>query len=171
MQKLNQRGVTLLETILVLSLISIIMISGLNLYQNASESSKTNEAIREITSLSTQVRALYASASDYEDITMEIVESAGAVPKGMKVDSSGNAYNTFNGKVSVEATENSATGASDAWFNIVYNDVPKGACYKIVTSDVGAEEINGEASPLNPADAADACQDSNNNTITFSFGN
>lgn len=61
MRTKRQSGVTLLETILVLSLIAIIMVGGLNLYNNASTSSKANTLAREINILVRGINSIYAN--------------------------------------------------------------------------------------------------------------
>lgn len=153
MKNTKQAGVTLLETILVLSLIAIIMVGGLNLYKNASDATKANDSQREITALATNVRALYSSQSSFNGVTNTVINNAGARPNGMSSSAAANIGNTFGGTVTIAAAGdggalNGVTVQTDQAFSMILTEIPKSACYKIETTEMG--QIGG---PKAPADA------------------
>ncbi len=165
---MKQRGVTLLETILVLSLIAIIMIGGLNLYKNASSSSKANKAVQEITAVASGVRNIYSSRASYTGMLildgsphMKAFIASGGVPSDM-VTGNDSMKNVFGGAVRV--VSNSVDKSS---FRIIYLNVPKEACYKMVTKDFGGTFVSqdlgwgggcdGESSPTPGNPSASNC--------------
>lgn len=139
-KKSNQAGVTLLETILVLSLIAIIMVGGLNLYRNASNAAKTNEARRQIVALATGIRSLHMSKSTYGAsnavISSATLVATGAVPQDMAQTGDTTISNTFGDTVIVKSVD--AAGGTGSHFEVFYPSVPSAVCYQIVTSDIGA---------------------------------
>jgi len=175
-KKSNQAGVTLLETILVLSLIAIIMVGGLNLYRSASNSAKATDAMRNLVSLATNVKALYGSQFNFLDLDNEVIIDAGLVPPGMSISGT-SISNTFGGAVVIDAgvalAANVVAGSGsltdrsyvdDETFTVVYPQVPKSVCYKIVTTDIG--QVGG---PLDPADVSTTACSADSNTLTFYF--
>jgi len=174
-KKSNQAGVTLLETILVLSLIAIIMVGGLNLYRSASNSAKSTDAMRNLVSFATNVKALYGSQFNFNGLNNQVVINAGIVPPGMSIVGA-NISNTFGGAVVIAPGTVLANAANagdggltdrayvvDETFSITYPLVPQSVCYKIVTTDIG--QVGG---PLDPVGAANSCGAATNN-LTFFF--
>ncbi len=131
----KQQGVTLLETILVLSLIAIIMIGGLTLYNNASNSSKANKIIREVTAMANEIKGLYASKSDYVGINDKDLISAGVVPEHMIISPT-RAKGPMGGNLWIDEVD-------PASFYIVFDSIPSGVCHKIFASSAsfGAEYV------------------------------
>ena len=181
LKKLNQKGVTLLETILVMSLIAIIMIGGLNLYRGANEKTKVNEAVREITGLSTGIRSLYASSADFggsNPLDNQVVIDSGAAPKGMRIV--GNTImNVFDGSVTV-SPEDHQNGATDAVFSIEYGNLSKSACVELASTDLDAANVGNvglshsltaDLSPASPGSAVALCPTETGNTLVWIFGN
>ncbi|MCT4575202.1 MAG: prepilin-type N-terminal cleavage/methylation domain-containing protein [Alphaproteobacteria bacterium] len=143
-KKSNQAGVTLLETILVLSLIAIIMVGGLNLYNNANNGVKANRAIQQVSAFSTNIRQLFTSAADYSDIdgnagNADLI-SAGAVPQDM-VAGAAAIRNAFGGTVNLSSVAG-ASGIADSSFEIEFQGVPEEVCYKIVTAELASEFVS-----------------------------
>ncbi len=79
----KQKGVTLLETILVLSLIAIIMIGGLHLYQGAKSSSGANEARRDLSSIVSAVESLFHGSGNYTGLTTQSLIKSRALPQNI----------------------------------------------------------------------------------------
>lgn len=150
-KKSNQAGVTLLETILVLSLIAIIMVGGLNLYNNANNGVKANRAIQQVSALSTNIRQLFNSSADYGDIDGNAgnanLISAGAVPQDM-VAGAAAIRNAFGGVVNL-ASVAGASGIADSSFEIEFQGVPEEVCYKIVTAELASEFVGSAANCVN----------------------
>ncbi len=138
---MKQRGVTLLETILVLSLIAMIIIGGVNLYKNAKVSSDVNQSMKQILGLVSGMKSIYRQ-NNYRDFIIMDGESqtdvfikSGAVPKDMLKNNK--VINVFGKSVEVYPSNNSLT-----MFEVVFENVPKDVCYRLVTKDIGAEMVS-----------------------------
>jgi type II secretory pathway pseudopilin PulG len=166
-KKTNQAGVTLLETILVLSLISIIMVGGLKLYRDASDATKSNEAKREISALATNVKALYASQNSYGTLANATLIAAGAIPSGMAVYNTNTPptitgmNNVFGGAVTVAAVSGTNT------FSIAYAGVPTSACYKLKTADLGQTIVLAPSAVSNCGTSGSGTSGGNAVTLLF----
>lgn len=80
----KQKGVTLLETILVLSLISIIVIGGLSLYSSATEKSKTNDVIMMISATVANSQNLIASSGSSFSVGLSQALDMGVLAPGFE---------------------------------------------------------------------------------------
>jgi type II secretory pathway pseudopilin PulG len=138
----KQSGVSLLETILVLSLISIIMLGGLARYSNARDNLKTIKAVQNIRDLSSNIRAAFSAKKTYYPFPPSEEEfiSAGFVPKNM-IDKNGrNIRNVFGGTVTLN---NSSINSLNDCFSMYYTGVSKKFCIKLLTSNLGTAQIAG----------------------------
>ena len=141
----KQKGVTLLETILVLSLMGIIMTGGLKLYKNASESVKTNSAMREIAMTSTRIRDLYTSSKNYNDLTNDVAKNAG---------------------IELEDIRISITPSTT--FDLTYEATSTISCTKLALTDLGQKWIKiNDVEITDVAGAAEAC--SENQILIYTF--
>ncbi len=178
--KNNQRGVTLLETILVLSLIAIIMIGGLTLYNNANNSSKANKAIREMTAVISGIKIMHANNPSYSGglnvdagstATKQLI-AAGAIPPDMISGNNDAIKNTFGGSVAVR-TGWPALPPSMIYLAMAYSSVPQKSCSKIVSADFDFRAImGGSAGFVNKEDISisiigQICNQATNNLIFF----
>lgn len=135
------KGVTLLETILVLTLISIIMIGGIKLYDNASSNAKVNESIREMSMIVNNVRAFcngkncFGLGWDSDFMEYETIEDMGIVGD-LKFDRNGELPNSLGATYFIEAYSN--------WFRVdIYALNDKKICYKVLSKakSIGATNI------------------------------
>lgn len=129
----KQNGVTLLETILVLSLIAVVMVGGLGLYSGASKETKLNQVKRKIVEISSTVKSVYASNKDttgtgkYRGISQSMLEDE------LGLDLS-NSYITYIGYYK---DSNWADGKSHDSFYLELSDMSSEACTKLATSEFG----------------------------------
>ena len=129
----RERGATLIEAVLFSVIALGLVIGGIVFFEQASLSSRTNEAIRLMASLPSQIRALYQSQSSFgSDDISDLLISSKAVPVSMLEDTDTNAgfdaiNNMFGGTVI-------ATGASSQ-FTIALTKVPVEICARIVPFD------------------------------------
>lgn len=130
----KQKGVTLLETILVLSLIAVIMVGGLSLYKNAAEQAKANSFIRDLQALVAQVKGINSDADAY---TGTIFDS-GIVPSSFTLDSGYLHHKDFSGTVGIDFYTPEG-GCGQALFIYLYtsSSVSKEICMALGASDFG----------------------------------
>lgn len=159
----RKRGVTLIEAVLFISIALGLIVGGIVFFQQASLAQRVNDAVRTISGIASETRALYQSSTDFTGLDVDVLIAAGAVPTSII-----NADN--DGLVSEWGTEiDVVVNADDAnFFDVTYPGVPTAACVRLVTFDnqgsgvigsgiagvtIGdaAEDDNG----LTPAEAAD----------------
>jgi prepilin-type N-terminal cleavage/methylation domain-containing protein len=162
----KQRGVTLLETILVLALIAIMIIGGLNLYKNAKNASDANRAVQQIVSIDTGIKNMFNNGN-YGGLwppntTGEMLIKFGVVPSDMISSSGTEIVNMFSSSVNPI----SWPGNSESYmFN--YGGIPNSAiCTQILTKGLGGLKILASMdqgnnpliqTPLSISDATRAC--------------
>ena len=128
-----EQGATLIEAVLFTVIALGLIAGGIAFFEQASTSAKTNDAVRMIASVQSQVRALFQSQPEFgtADITALLI-SSNAVPSAMVQDTDGDgAYdsivNAFGGEVLVE-------GAT-AQFTIELTEIPVDVCSRILPFD------------------------------------
>ncbi len=137
----GERGATLIEavlfTVIALSLVS----GGVVLYEQASKSSRTNETVRMLTSLQSQVRALFQSQSNFGTADLAtILIAANAVPSSFQRDSDNDGDN--DELVSPFASAVTVTGATGN-FTVAVEDVPVDICSRVVAFDGAGNGLAG----------------------------
>ena len=166
--RLDERGATLIEAVLFTVIALGLVIGGIVFFEQASMSARTNEAVRMMASLQSQVRALFQSQPNFGTADIgDLLISANAVPSAMQndADNDGNndsLVNAFGGDVTV-------TGATDQ-FEIELTDMPVNVCTRMIPFDdlgngvigTGIAEISDgtdtDADGLTAAEAATFCE-------------
>lgn len=166
--RLDERGATLIEAVLFTVIALGLVIGGIVFFEQASMSARTNEAVRMMASLQSQVRALFQSQPNFGTANIgDLLISANAVPSAMQNDADNDGtndslVNAFGGDVTV-------TGATDQ-FEIELTDVPVNVCTRMAPFDelgngvigTGIAEISDgtdtDADGLTAADAATFCE-------------
>lgn len=176
-----QRGVTLLETLLVLSLIAVIMTSSLRLYDNANIMVKTYEARRQLITLASNIKSLHANKAIYKDIEKVSANNLirmGAVPVDMINKNENGIINYFAGRVNIVST--AGDSVEDSAFEVSYPGVSKDVCYRLLTSYIGADFISSSAGcdkysktcvsdMIKISEARGVCESLQNGTLYFTF--
>lgn len=85
----SQAGATLVEIIMVVALIALITIGVLTYFNSANQSSKVEQTINNLTSLTSAIRNQYATQGDYSGITEAVVYNFANVPVMMKSGTAG----------------------------------------------------------------------------------
>lgn len=166
--RFDERGATLIEAVLFTVIALGLVIGGIVFFEQASMSARTNEAVRMMASLQSQVRALFQSQPNFGTANIgDLLISANAVPSAMQNDADNDGtndslVNAFGGDVTV-------TGATDQ-FEIELTDVPVNVCTRMAPFDelgngvigTGIAEISDgtdtDADGLTAADAATFCE-------------
>lgn len=171
--KKGQRGVTLLEMILVLSLIAIVILGSMRIYDSVQNNARISRTVSDLSKLVYDVKELYSSKGSFTtnegetNLVPEII-TAGLAPKYMVVGSD-KLINAFGGNLEISSWGGDLT--------VVIKEIPKFACVKLASSDIGAywtavkQNGNGPdaAAPLSTDKAIDWCLDENDNSVHYQF--
>ena len=128
-----ERGATLIEAVLFTVIALGLVIGGIVFFEQASMSARTNDSVRMMASLQSQVRALFQSQSTFGTSEVSsLLISANAVPSSMQSDTDNDGendalVNSFGGDVVV-------TGATKQ-FTIKLTKVPVDVCTRIIPFD------------------------------------
>ncbi|MGU3658553.1 type 4 pilus major pilin [Methylobacterium fujisawaense] len=179
----RRRGLTLIETAMVLAIAAVFIAGVMLFFQNASISAKTNEATSQLAAIQQAVRTVYAGQASYDSGTGSIVQgliATRSVPAKMVNTSTQTLRNAFNGDVDVQPVANGAN------FDVVFNGLPSDACAKMLTMDFGRGLLqvsgspsaqtaggsggsSGATGPMTPTDAGQACGNNNTSSIKWTF--
>jgi major structural subunit of bundle-forming pilus len=179
----RRRGLTLIETAMVLAIAAVFIAGVMLFFQNASISAKTNEATSQLAAIQQAVRTVYAGQASYDAGTGSIVQgliATRSVPAKMVNTSTQTLRNAFNGDVDVQPVANGAN------FDVVFNGLPSDACAKMLTMDFGRGLLqvsgspsaqtaggsggsSGSTGPMTPTDAGEACGNNNTSSIKWTF--
>lgn len=132
-RKQGEKGATLIEAALFTVLALGTIIGGIVFFQQASISAKTNEMVRTMASLQTQVRALFQTQATFGTTGINsLLIASNAAPSNILEDSDNDGtmdalVHGFGGSITV-------TGATRQ-FTIAMADVPIGVCTRIIPFD------------------------------------
>lgn len=166
----SQRGMTLMEILLVIAIAGLLVAGGLILFVQAQSSGNTMRAQQQISNLSSSIRSLYAGQSTYIGLNAATLYANRAVPDDMAAtDTSGSIYDVFGGQVAIgvgTACGNPPSGGtySNGYFCLTMPTVPQESCLKLVQARIGAvaiagnDNVNVNAVSINAAATAAAGQ-------------
>lgn len=187
--KKKEKGLSLIESAMVLALAATVTAGVMFYYQSASDSNKTQSAISEVMSATSAINGLYIGQSNYSGLNAGVLVNSSAIPDNYKNTSSKKIFNPFGGELIVGAAENNAAGAFGYYLKL--EKLPKSACISLATLNLGTSAagygigittpqnvntFNGTLSPnsgkktaIAPSEAAGAsgCQDGNDNSVTY----
>lgn len=152
----RQAGATLVEIIMVVALISIITVGALNYFNSASESSRVQEGVSNLTSISSVIRNQFATQGDYNGLTEEMLSRSSNLPSTLKSTTPNHLRHPWgSGADDVDISPSTGNGS----FEITYEGIPSGACVDLVSKtfknfesiDVGGTVVT----PSSTAPAAD----------------
>lgn len=183
--KKEEKGLSLIESAMVLALAATVTAGVMFYYQSASDSNKTQSAISEVMSATSAINGLYIGQSDYANLNVNVLKNSSAIPDNYKTATG--ISNPFGG----ELTVGSPQGATKAFgYYLHLTKLPKSACISLATLNLGTSAAGygvGIETPSNiagfesslttgkakigsvsPSEAATACTDnSNNNKVTY----
>ena len=131
----RKRGVTLIEAVLYISIALALIVGGLVFFQQASLAQRTNSAVRNISAMASETRALYQQQSDFAALTEDTLISAGAVPTSL-INTAGDLKNEWGGTIAVGPTAAAAPFAANSGFFVTYPNIPRAACVRLASTDV-----------------------------------
>lgn len=135
----RKRGVTLIEAVLFISIALGLIVGGIVFFQQASTAQRTNDAVRNISGIASEVRALYSSQQTFAGLTEATLIDAGAVPSN--IINGAALRNEWGG--SIEVFPVNANGVANDGFMIVYTNAPVEACARLVSYQANGQGVVG----------------------------
>ena len=179
--KKEEKGLSLIESAMVLALAATVTAGVMFYYQSASDSNKTQSAISEVMSATSAINGLYIGQSSYDNLSESVLINSSAIPENYK--SGTKIMNPFGGELKVGAA---ASGKGFGYY-IALENLPKSACISLATLNLGTSaagygvmpnsnsetlkntELNNptggvKTKPISPSDAATMCSSNNGST-------
>lgn len=133
----KRKGLTLVETILVLGVATLIIASAMSLYSQANIKNKVSNTRMEYYEIRNVVKALYANnnnSSDWSQLSSNLIINTGMLSK--KYIKNNSIINPFGGRLVIyyvnNQTPNSSSGYS--YYQTVFYGIPKPACVMLTST-------------------------------------
>lgn len=191
--KKEEKGLSLIESAMVLALAATVTAGVMFYYQSASDSNKTQSAISEVMSATSAINGLYIGQSGYSGLRPQVLLNSSAIPDNYKDSTAGKIRNPFGGELQVESSSGTSNGFG---YHITLTNLPKSACVSLATLNLGTSAAGygiNQTSPntvtlgsssgsgssgssgstvkteaISPSDATTNCTNSSgNNTVTY----
>nr|CAY54182.1 alpha 5 bundlin [Escherichia coli] len=185
MNKKYEKGLSLIESAMVLALAATVTAGVMFYYQSASDSNKSQNAISEVMSATSAINGLYIGQTSYSGLDSTILLNTSAIPDNYKDTTNKKITNPFGGKLNVgPANNNTAFG-----YYLTLTGLDKAACVSLATLNLGTSakgygvNISGEnnitsfgngadqaakSTAITPAEAATACKNTDStNKVTY----
>ncbi|HDL9614627.1 TPA: pilus assembly protein [Escherichia coli] len=185
MNKKYEKGLSLIESAMVLALAATVTAGVMFYYQSASDSNKSQNAISEVMSATSAINGLYIGQTSYNGLNSTVLLNTSAIPDNYKDTSTNKISNPFGGELNVgPAKNNTAFG-----YYLTLTGLDKAACVSLATLNLGTSakgygvnisnaentsnfngngSTNAKSSAITPAEAATACNKTNSdNTVTY----
>src|SRR3546814_8104504 len=135
---LIQRGLTLIEAAMVLSIATLVVAGIMMFFQSANMNARTNEAVGQLGAVQQAVRSVYAGQPTYAGLNAQALADTRSLPTKMVVGTGAAATlrHAFNGTITVEPVTITG-GSANNGFSIEFDGVPSEACSKFATMDLG----------------------------------
>ena len=140
--KNNQSGRSMVEMLGVLAIIGVLSAGGLAGYSKAMFKHKLNSTMDQLTMLVTNVRTMYGTQENYEDLDVSNAYKLGIISKSSYDTENSKMINPFKGYVTLAPVEAKADVANSG-FSVAYAGLPKEACIALATSDWGTGAGSG----------------------------
>lgn len=184
--KKEEKGLSLIESAMVLALAATVTAGVMFYYQSASDSNKTQAAISEVMSATSAINGLYIGQTNYSGLGPSVLINSSAIPENYKNTANNKITNPFGGDLEVSASTGNSSNLYG--YSLKLTALPKSACVSLGTLNLGTSaagyginmtteptQFNGNAqknhaknSAISPAEAASSCDNtSNNNSVTF----
>lgn len=185
-KKKFEKGLSLIESAMVLALAATVTAGVMFYYQSASDSNKSQSAISLVMSATSAINGLYIGQAGYTGLKAEVLVNSSAIPDTYKDTKTNTINNPFGGKL--EVVPSSGDGVNHFGYALTLNGLPKSACISLATLNLGTSakgygvgvatpqttssfgaslsgKGNAKATPITPAEAAGACED--NGSVTY----
>ena len=130
--KKAEKGLSLIESAMVLALAATVTAGVMFYYQSASDSNKTQSAISEVMSATSAINGLYIGQNGYTGLNANVLKNSSAIPDNYKKDNG--ITNPFGGNLEVNAA---TAGVSGYGYTLKLTKLPKSACISLATLNLG----------------------------------
>ncbi len=183
--KKEEKGLSLIESAMVLALAATVTAGVMFYYQSASDSNKTQAAISEVMSATSAINGLYIGQSSYNGLSASVLQNSSAIPDNYKKQDK--IMNPFGGDLNVGVP---ADGSGAGYgYTLTLTQLPKSACISLATLNLGTSAAgyginkaevtsntrvdisptyNGtKKTAISPSEAATGCNHDGGNTVTY----
>lgn len=129
--KKEEKGLSLIESAMVLALAATVTAGVMFYYQSASDSNKTQSAISEVMSATSAINGLFIGQSNYGQLSTNVLINSSAIPDNYKNGS--NIMNPFGGNLEVGVPN----GDKGFGYYLRLTKLPKSACISLATLNLG----------------------------------
>lgn len=146
--KKEEKGLSLIESAMVLALAATVTAGVMFYYQSASDSNKTQSAISEVMSATSAINGLYIGQSGYSGLSSQVLLNSSAIPDNYKDSTTRKIRNPFGGELLVEPSEGASKGFG---YHITLTNLPKSACVSLATLNLGTSAAGYGINQNSPA--------------------
>ncbi len=172
----KQRGMSLVEIMIVIAIASIVLALTLRNAGRASDGVNSNDEIGELTVVITKIQQMYSNRASFAGATQEVLVNGGSFLKSRVVPGTTDLVNRWGGEISV-ATVTVGGGAANNGIALTYQSVPSAECSAIIPKideNVRVVTVNGtivkqDGQPADLAAVGTACQENKMNEIVYQF--
>ena len=134
-------GRSIVEMLGVLAIVGVLSIGGIAGYVTASRNLRINNLKDEVSTIVANIRSMYFSAKDYDNLNEIVLINAGLIPDWMVGDDRTSIYNKAKGTVYIEAA---AVGDQEyGGFILIFNGLDAYTCRELAISDWGSDMASG----------------------------
>ena len=188
--KNNEKGRSMVEMLGVLAIIGVLSAGGLAGYSKAMFKHKLNTTMDQITMLVTNIRTMFGTQENYENLSVPFAIKLGIVAQSARGGTNNSKMiNPFKGEVTLNPVDVKGS-VPNSGFTITYDGLPSEACVAIATADWGTGPGSGfvgvsaglgtnatastigaanEGMPYKVTDAIDDCATSTTTSVTLYF--
>lgn len=186
-KKKFEKGLSLIESAMVLALAATVTAGVMFYYQSASDSNKSQGAISLVMSATSAINGLYIGQAGYTGLASDVLINSSSIPDTYKDTTKKTISNPFGGTLTPAAAD---SGNSSFGYSLTLDGLPKSACISLATLNLGTSakgygvgistpgsqsnfmstiSSSGQAknSPITPAEAASVCNQENSNSVTY----
>lgn len=173
-----QRGISLLELMLVAGAIAVGSAIVYGVYQNVDAASKVNDESGRLRQVTQNILDAYSASEDYGNLTTQRALEDRLFPEAMVIDGGSEARSGWGTDVRVLATDVVREGQTlPNWgFVIAYDNVPAKACVDLISNagrafnDIRIEGVSvGSAASLDPARMGELCNRDGGADVQFVY--
>lgn len=177
LQNLRQRGLTMIEFGVVVTLAAVI-IGGVMLgFQRYQRQIEVRDNSTQVIDIIASLQARYGKGNRYPAVTTEVAVKSGVIAESLR-DGADAARNSYGGAITVTPTPAAAcNGSANGCVTLVWSSVPNTQCSDLVSSvnaavraiAVGGTSVKDLDGAIDDAGVADNCDDPASTSKDLSF--
>lgn len=125
------KGFSLIELMLVLSIMAVSFTLLFVLYESVLTKQREDESVSDIKLIQENVSSLYQTKGNFKGLDLDTAINANLLPINM-IGRDGEAYNSFKGAVEIESYRMNKAALNDTTYRISYKNIPTNSCINII---------------------------------------